>query len=666
MDSRCSPIDSVGKKLILAFSGVLSITFLSVLIATYAINKIDVTQATLTESSIPALVISSQLSKNSLAIIQNSSSMNLSNSLVELEEKKTMVLSLSDQLVSDIEKLQTLNISRDEMLEIKKSVDLLREKVLVRSNLIEKILPKMHFNREEISKMRRSVTSLSDISSLMKIDADTKLSNKLSPNNVSSNLSEVISNKEIENDIYEVSVASNLITRFAVLYKDLQSISEVANESQLLSIQQEFDHTLRMIVRTIVKLEDKILREKFAPHIGLLIELGQDTSDVFEDKSEIISMTEKLESLNEENIKILQTLNSNISKIALELEANTNLDSEALDNTIDISRNSLFLIAAAALFISLSIIWFFVYKNIVSNLTSLSVITKKLAKEDYEFEIKTEGTNEFSDIAKALDSLKELYKKRKVFTRQLAEKSQQLQRSNEDLSQFAYVASHDLQEPLRMIGSCVQLLQKKYENKLDQDANKYINYAVQGCLRMQSLIEGLLNFSRVESNKEEMQVVNTETIIEDAISDLDVIMKEKNAKIIFDSNNVPPVFAIQTQLLTVFRNIISNALKYCVDRDPEVYIRATNNMDFIKFSIKDNGIGIAEQYQQKIFIIFKRLHTREEFSGTGIGLSICKKIIERHGGEIWLDSKLGVGTTFYFTFPAVQHYHQIAEQRIAV
>ena len=223
----------------------------------------------------------------------------------------------------------------------------------------------------------------------------------------------------------------------------------------------------------------------------------------------------------------------------------------------------------------------------------------------------------------------------------------QLVISNNELEQFAYVASHDLQEPLRMVSSFLQLLQKKYEPKLDETAGQYIHFAVDGAERMKVLIKDLLAFSRVATVKQEMGPVNTEKIIEDTKAILMPVIQESGASINFF--NLPVITADELQMKQIFQNLVSNAIKYAGQKKPEVAVRCYETDSHWRFSVEDNGIGINKKYYDKIFVVFQRLHTRSAYSGTGIGLAICKKIAEKHEGSIWLESEEGKGSTFYFT-----------------
>ncbi len=226
-------------------------------------------------------------------------------------------------------------------------------------------------------------------------------------------------------------------------------------------------------------------------------------------------------------------------------------------------------------------------------------------------------------------------------------KLDELARSNAELEQFAYVSSHDLQEPLRMVGSYLQLLQRRYEGEIDERADKYIHFAVDGAARMQNLINDLLAFSRITTQAKEFELVNSESIYNQVLTNLEVSIKENNAIITHDP--LPEVMADETQLSQVLQNLVGNAIKFRGDDDPKIHISAVRDGKQWLFSVKDNGIGINANHVDKIFEVFKRLHKRREYPGTGIGLSICKKIIERHGGSMWVESEVGVGSTFYFT-----------------
>lgn len=238
---------------------------------------------------------------------------------------------------------------------------------------------------------------------------------------------------------------------------------------------------------------------------------------------------------------------------------------------------------------------------------------------------------------------------KKIHEIELQKTLDELKRSNSELEQFAYVASHDLQEPLRMISSFTQLLERRYKNQLDDDAIDYIHYAVDGAKRMQELINDLLIFSRVKSKAGEFKSVDLDNVIDEVLFNLEIAI-EKNDTVI-TKEGLPMIFGDYSQMVQVFQNLIGNAIKYRSKKTPKIQIYSKKEDDYWLFSIKDNGIGIESEYFDHIFQIFKRLHTPDEYEGTGIGLAITKRIIDRHGGEIWVESEPGNGSTFYFTIP---------------
>ncbi len=228
---------------------------------------------------------------------------------------------------------------------------------------------------------------------------------------------------------------------------------------------------------------------------------------------------------------------------------------------------------------------------------------------------------------------------------------EELIRSNTELQQFAYVASHDLQEPLRMVTAYLGLLEKKYGDKLDDDAKKYMDFAVEGGLRARDLIRDMLEYSRVDSNAKEFVPVNMSEVVEDTIRSLKVPIEENKANIYVEP--LPTIMADGSQMSQVMQNLIDNAIKFHGDERPSIHISASEGTNEWKFAVRDNGIGLNTEYADKIFQMFQRLHQRETYPGTGVGLAVCKKIVERHGGRIWVESDGKNGSTFYFTIPKV-------------
>jgi signal transduction histidine kinase len=238
---------------------------------------------------------------------------------------------------------------------------------------------------------------------------------------------------------------------------------------------------------------------------------------------------------------------------------------------------------------------------------------------------------------------------RRRMEEELARHAEDLQRSNRDLVQFAYSVSHDLQEPLRMVSGFVQLLDQHLAGKLDAEAREFMGFALEGARRMHEMINSLLEYSRVRTQGREPAPVDAEAALDDALANLRPAIAECGASLSRDP--LPAVVADPNQLTRLFQNLVGNALKFHADRAPEVHVSVAREGDFAHFSVRDNGIGIEGRYLDRIFEVFQRLHSREAYPGTGIGLAVCRKIVERHGGRIWAESTPGEGSTFHFTMP---------------
>lgn len=238
-------------------------------------------------------------------------------------------------------------------------------------------------------------------------------------------------------------------------------------------------------------------------------------------------------------------------------------------------------------------------------------------------------------------------------TKQVEKQAKELARSNDELEQFAYLASHDLQEPLRMISCYTQLLESNYSEKLDAQAKEFISRTVDGCRRMHHLVNDILTYSRAGKKKTEFEMVDFEKLLNQTISDLDATIKESGAVITHD--RLPRLLGDEVQLGQVVQNLLSNAIKFRNHATPRIHFSCEKQPGEWQFCVKDNGIGIDSKYADRIFLIFQRLHTQQQYPGTGIGLALCKKVIENHRGRIWFESEPGEGTTFFFTIPYKTH-----------
>lgn len=328
------------------------------------------------------------------------------------------------------------------------------------------------------------------------------------------------------------------------------------------------------------------------------------------------------------------------------VELHMTYGSKALfDNDFNIAH-FLKIIAYAVPFIGLILDYIYTHQSVqISNSALTSEVTER-EKDQRKLAIANQKANE------AMDELKVVNSKMEQNNLQLEQFNDDLTRSNKDLEQFAYIASHDLREPLRKITNYTELLSNRYSEKLDDRATKYMAYITDGTARMDNLIRDLLLYSRASRNPGEQKPVDMEKTLGDVLSSLEIAIRDSKSEITHDP--LPTVTSSAALLEQVLQNIMSNAIKFCGDAPPKIHIGCENKDNEYQFSVNDAGIGIDPQYSDRIFTIFQRLHTREEYAGTGIGLAVCKTIIERQGGKIWVESAEGKGTKFFFTIPRVR------------
>jgi signal transduction histidine kinase len=307
--------------------------------------------------------------------------------------------------------------------------------------------------------------------------------------------------------------------------------------------------------------------------------------------------------------------------------------------------------------IIVTIVGLAIVRQITRPLGQLTAAAVKMGTGDLSQRVKVTTRDEIGQLGTEFNrmavSLSEKEAKLRDYAAQLEQKVEErtveLTRSNADLAQFAYVASHDLQEPLRMVSSYMQLIEQRYKDKLDAAGTEFMNYAVNGATRMQTMINDLLTFSRVGTRGKPFEPTDCEVILDQTLANLQMAIEESQAIITHDP--LPTVMSDDTQIVLLFQNLIGNAVKFRTQEQMRVHISAQAKGREWVFSVRDNGIGIDPQYFERLFVIFQRLHSKEEYPGTGIGLAVCKRVVERHGGKIWVESQPGQGSTFYFAIP---------------
>ncbi|MCK5150335.1 MAG: HAMP domain-containing protein, partial [Candidatus Thorarchaeota archaeon] len=302
---------------------------------------------------------------------------------------------------------------------------------------------------------------------------------------------------------------------------------------------------------------------------------------------------------------------------------------------------------SAGLFLTIGLV---ILRSLTEPMTKLTDITVKISDGDFSQRAAATSDDEISILAQSFNTMADtLINMNTELEKRVTNRTVELARSNADLEQFAYVISHDLQEPLRMIVSYLQLIETRYRDKIADEVNEFIDFAIDGAKRMKVMINDLLMYSRVGRKLGPTESVELMGIVSSVLANLRMMVDETNA--IVEYENIPSVLANRAHMNMLFQNLISNAIKFRSEEPPIVRIKARHDGKYWIFSISDNGIGIDSDYYDRLFKVFQRLHPIGEYEGSGIGLAICKRVVENLGGEIWLESELNVGTTFYFSIP---------------
>ncbi|MFC1478160.1 ATP-binding protein [Candidatus Margulisiibacteriota bacterium] len=310
------------------------------------------------------------------------------------------------------------------------------------------------------------------------------------------------------------------------------------------------------------------------------------------------------------------------------------------------------ILLVTALFLFIAILTSNYLANIlIRPILDLTKGVKAIEEGNLKHRIRLQTKDEFADLAKSFNKM----------ALSLEKHMEKLKRSNIDLEQFAQIASHDLREPLRMIGGYTQLFARRYKGKLDSDADKFIGYTIEGVTQMQTLIDDLLTYSKLSTHGKKFVHINCNEVFKKALANLKAAIESSNAHITCEA--LPTVKGDGTQLMELFQNLIGNAIKFCDDKNPRIKVEVNRQSGKWVFSVTDNGIGIDPLFFDRIFETFQRLHSREDYAGTGIGLAVCKKIIERHGGHIWVKSEPQKGSTFCFTLPIDKGHPQLPQKK---
>lgn len=445
-----------------------------------------------------------------------------------------------------------------------------------------------------------------------------------------------------EDGVVAVEEASEREARRFALYAIVGSLSANISPESIATLRSNYQLQLRALVQLVAGIDDDAVRRGLSPAMAVLTRGGVEAGNVFDqlltlqsNEIELKRLEQRLASLSARSSEQVQSL----VEQARQLAQATRL---AADRSANVGRAWIGGLVVVVIVFATVVTWGYVLPRIVRPMQSLTDAALDVSEGDWHRPVTTEGEEELQRLAGAIRQFQ-------YNGLELERQRMELQRSNLELEQFAYVASHDLQEPLRTVASYCDLIERRYGDKLDEDGHQFIAFAVEGAKRMQQLIQDILAFSRVGRRELSIAQVPFERVVEEATFALNALISETGARVEYES--LPAVNCDVGAMRLALQNLISNSIKFCEASTPVVRISAEVGDGRVRFWFEDNGIGIEPRFAERIFEVFRRLHGREDYEGTGIGLAIVKRVVERHGGEVWLEEKAPPGARFCISLP---------------
>lgn len=631
----------VAAKLRNAFIGISLLSLLATVVGLISLHIIQDAQDTVLDRSVPAMLDAQQLANEGLTIIEAVPAMIAAEDVSSLKAELARIEAAEADLGRLLKRLRQHDVDWESLA----SFDVVLAAILENlAFLAELIAERDSLRSRSLERAKRAQENMEEIIVALQpalIDATDRFLNKAE--RIDEWLSEESHNhaalrREFEtlSEIDYFTVATLVETRFAArsLREKIERLLLTTEPAEIAGIRNGLDLELRRMIRSALEIQQSAVKARVAAAIREFTELVRESGNLFEQQQRLLQINERLKDVSHENREFSNALGVHVEQLQADTAALIEATRAEAKSALLLGRIMLVLIALIAFAAALVVVRRYVMRAVAQRTLRLAEITRQLARGNLDVKIDVEGEDELGEMAEAV----------RIFRANAKE----LRRSNAELEQFAHIASHDLQEPLRTISSYTELLQRRYQGKLDSKADRYLSNARGAALRMIAMVDGLLVFSRTGGMDVELEEVDSRQAVEAALANLEVAISECDAAIELDE--LPRVAANPAQLVNLFQNLIGNAIKYRREGViPGITLQAVRKGRMWQFTIGDNGIGIEMQYGQQVFGIFKRLHHRTEIAGAGLGLAISKRIVESHGGRIWFDSEAEVGTQFHFT-----------------
>ncbi len=632
---------SVATRLRNAFIGISLFSLLATAVGLVSLHVIQDAQDTVLDRTIPAMDNAQRLAIEGLTIIEAMPAMITAEDSASLEAEVARVEAAEARLDVLLEALRRSDVNQGLLSE----TDVILETILHNLSLLAKLIAERDALRAEAAKQgekaQGAMLAIDVALSPLIIDVTDgflekaeRIDQRLRDDRpVDRNLRESFS-ELTEGDYFAVAALVEMRFVARSLWEKIERVQLTTAASEITQIRNQLNLELRGLIRSALEIQEVATKKKVVTSIEEFTGLVRSDQSIFDNHRRLLLIDERLRTVTQENRRSSNILSDLVDGLRADTARLMGVHRTDAKRALLFGQVMLVLISVIAFVAAALVVRHYVMRAVVKRTLRLAEITRQVACGELDVEIDVGGPDELGEMADAV----------RVFQANAVE----LRRSNAELEQFAYIASHDLQEPLRTLASYTELLERRYKGQLDETADRFIHNSRAAALRMIAMIDGLLVFSRAGVADVVMASMDANEAAEAALANLQVALHEADATVIVGS--LPLVYGNATQLTNLFQNIIGNSLKYRQqDLLPKISIRSEKKGNLWQITVADNGIGMDMQYTQQVFKIFKRLHNRSEIEGAGLGLAISKRIVESHGGRIWFDSEEGAGTQVHFT-----------------
>ena len=648
-------INSVGLRLLLAFMAIAALSVGAAMVGWYSYNIIKSSQDRIIDDTVPAAQDALALAEGSAYLVALTSTLEQVDSFTELQIQADLLNQQGQYLQDLLVDLESHRFALNEVAELRKNVPTLLDHLSQIGQLLARRIEHTQHQVEHAEQITAVLINISAELEPLIINGYAKLHDGIDALSILLNADlahqQTAANESLTQlQLNDVDLGQHIELSFhsKTLTYAINRLAQETDPQQVANIYDDFKLQLRSMARITAAIKPAQMRLTMAGFLQTLVQQLKNENNLFTQRIAVLQTQEQINRLNKLNRNIVTNLSAKVSTLVATATAATDHAFDQAQQTLQFSRVLLTVLAIAATVISLSILWFYVYKRIIRRLTDLSARTLRLSAGELDIEIEREGHDEIAQMATALQGFRDNARQLRQQEQLLQVQNRELLATNQQLDQFTHAAAHDLQEPLRKTLMFSQLLEMNLGEHKSKDIQNHLDQIMASTQQMQALVQALLDFSRADKSELNLKLAALDRCVDMALDAL--LVRLDTSAAVIERDQLPSLTVDRLFVTQLYQNLISNALKFVEPgTQPNIRLTAEQEHGSWVLGVRDNGIGIESKYNEHIFMPFKRLHRRDDYDGSGIGLATCQKIVQRHGGKLWVESELGKGAHFKFT-----------------